>query len=226
MRIISSESRKKYISALKRNFLFDGVSDFQAEKFLNDSRVEWMSFEKGETIYDYDNYKNSLGIILKGSVLVKKGRDKKALFNTLKTGEAFGGAVLFRDGPFIAGITAQSRSDIVFISADMMRELMSLSMDINMNYIRYITDSLVFLNEQLDIFSGCGAEERTLRFLEKKSRKTDNGLYVFDDMSLTSLAEYLSVGRATLYRILSDFESKGIIKKDGRKIYLLKGEIL
>ena len=47
-----------------------------------------------------------------------------------------------------------------------------------------------------------------------------------DGMSMTDLAEYLLVGRATLYRILSEFEQKGIIRKDGRKIYLIKGEMI
>lgn len=226
MEKIDDKSKKRYINILRRNFLFDQADDFPKEKLLNDERAEWLSFEKGETIYGYDDYKDSLGIILKGRVSVKKDRTRGILFNTLKAGDAFGGAVLFGKGPFIADIVSQSRSDIVFISSDLMRELMAFSDKINMNYIEYLTASLAFLNERLDIFSAGGAEERTLRYLNIKCRQTEDGCYMADGMSMTDLAEYLLVGRATLYRILSEFEQKGIIRKDGRKIYLIKGEII
>ena len=226
MKTIESGTRKKYIPIIKRNFLFKGVENFPEDKILNDIRAEWISFERDETIYDYDSYKNSLGMILKGRVSVKKDRNRRVLFNTLKAGEVFGGAVLFREGPFIAGITAQNKSDILFIPSDMMEELMEVSKEINMNYIRYLTDSLAFLNERLDIFSAGGAEERTWQYLMTRKKMTEEGIYMVDDMSMTCLAEYLLVGRATLYRILDSFEEKGIIRRDGRKIYLLKGESL
>ena len=41
-------------------------------------------------------------------------------------------------------------------------------------------------------------------------------------MSMTELSEYLAVGRATLYRILDEFQRNGIIQRDGRKIYIEK----
>ena len=76
MEIIDDKSKKRYINILRRNFLFDQADDFPKEKLLNDERAEWLSFEKGETIYGYDDYKNSLGIILKGRVSVKKDRTR------------------------------------------------------------------------------------------------------------------------------------------------------
>lgn len=219
------ETRKKYIPALKRNFLFKGAEDYP-ETLLNSAKAEWLSFEKGEVIYDYDDYKNCLAIILKGKVSVVKGKNHGSLFNTLKAGEAFGGAILFGDGPFIARVSAETASDILFIPSDVMKSLMAVSERINMNYICYLTDSLKFLNERLEIFSAGGAYERTARYLKIKCRPNGDGVPCAEGINLSSLAEYLSVGRATLYRILGGLEERGIIKKEGRKIYLIKGEEL
>ena len=226
MKKISQTSRKKYIPLLKKTFLFQGMDEIPKVFLTEADGAEWLSFEKGEAIYDYDSYKKSLGLILRGRVSVKKDRERKVPFNTLKAGEAFGGAVLFGQGPFIASVSAQSQSDILFISSDMMEALMEEHREINMNYIRYLTESLAFLNERLDIFSAGCAEERTARYLKMKCQRDGEGNCAVEDMSMTAMAEYLSVGRATLYRILGEMEEKGAIRKDGRKIYLLKGESL
>ena len=179
------------------------------------------AFNKGEIIYDYNNYKKSLGIILKGRVSVRKDKRGNVLLNTLHAGEAFGGAALFsKSSEFIATVRAESGCVMLFISEEIMRELIKRCPEAGMNYIEYISESLVFLNKRLDIFTAGDAEGRTAEYLRKNCRTDENGRRAIDDLSMTALAEYLAVGRATLYRILSDFEAKGIISREGRKIYV------
>ncbi len=223
MEQISIRERKKYISALKKNFLFNGTENVIEGLVINDARMEWLTFKKGEIIYDYDNYKKSLGIILKGRVSVRKDKKGNVLLNTLKAGEAFGGAVIFsKSSAFIATVRAESECAMLFISEEVLRELMLFSPEVNMNYIEYLAESLVFLNKRLDIFAAGGAEERTAEYLRRNSGIDKNGERSIDGLSMTKMAEYLAVGRATLYRILDDFEAKGIIVRYGRKIYIKK----
>ena len=222
MEKIDIKKRKKFKTMLLENFLFANTTK-AVEMVLNDERFCWEQYKKGEIIYDYDNYRNSLGIILKGSVSVKKHRNGNVLINTLKQGDAFGGAVLFsKSERFVASVTACENCSILFISRELMEEIFKISPEANMNYIEYLSDSLVFLNKRLDIFTEGGAEERVLAYLRENCTLDDNGVKTVDNMSMTALAEYVNIGRASLYRVLDGFEDRGVIKRSGRKIYLIK----
>ncbi len=223
MKKISKEEQKNYIPVLEKSFLFKNTSGLISEFVMVDGRFQWESYTKGEIIYDYNNYRNSLAVILKGRVSVMKNSRGRVLINTLKAGEAFGGSVLFsRNESFIATVKAEGQCVLLFISKELMEEIMRMSPQVNMNFIEHLSESLIFLNKRLDIFTAGGAEARTAEYLRKNSHRDPNGRLIADGMSMTALAEYLDVGRASLYRILSDFEERGIIRHEGRKIYIIK----
>ena len=145
------------------------------------------------------------------------------MINTLGNGDIFGGAALFsKYDRFIGTLRAETDSDILFIPENLMEEIIVKSPESAVSYIKYLSESLMFLNNRLDIFTAGGAEERTLEYIRKNSRIDENGRTVADGMSMTELSEYLAVGRATLYRILDEFQRNGIIQRDGRKIYIEK----
>ena len=219
---ISVKDRNKYRCSLLKSFLFKD-SEESLERIINDEALEWVSFEKGETIYTYDSFKKSLGIILKGKVSVRKNRSENVLLNTLGAGEAFGGAVLFTEGEsFIACLRAEEKSAMLFISEEKMKEYMELYPAVNMNYVRYLAESLVFLNKRLDIFAAGSAEDRVRKCLGNNAVKDEEGRCMAEVRSFSKMAEYLAIGRASLYRILEELESKGIIKRDGKIIYIIK----
>ena len=219
---ISVKDRNKYRCVLSESFLFKG-SEESLEKIINDEALEWVSFEKGETIYTYDNFKKSLGIILRGKVSVRKNRSENVLLNTLGAGEAFGGAVLFTGGEsFIASLKAEEKSAMLFISEEKMKEYMELYPVVNLNYVRYLAESLVFLNKRLDIFAAGSAEDRVIECLKNNALKDAEGRCMAEVKSFSRMAEYLAIGRASLYRILDDLETKGFIIRDGRRIYITK----
>lgn len=223
MKKISIEEQKNYITVLEKSFLFTDAAEVISEFVINDKRFQWESYQKGEIIYDYDNYRNSLALILKGRVSVMKNSRGRVLINTLRDGEAFGGSVLFgRNEKFIATVRAESDCVLLFISKELMEEIIKMSPQANMNFIGHLSESLIFLNKRLDIFTAGGAEARTAEYLMKNCHRDSDGRLIADGMSMTALAEYLDVGRASLYRILSDFEKRGIIRHEGRKIYIIK----
>ena len=152
-----------------------------------------------------------------------KDRTSNVLINTLGNGDIFGGAALFsKYDRFIGTLRAETDSDILFIPENLMEEIIVKSPESAVSYIKYLSESLMFLNNRLDVFTAGGAEERTLEYIRKNSRTDENGRTVADGMSMTELSEYLAVGRATLYRILDEFQRNGIIQRDGRKIYIEK----
>lgn len=227
MRPIAEKEKKKYETVIGRTFLFKEMNnDFIAEA-VNDPRAEWMSFDKGNELYSYHAFKNSLGIILEGKVSVNKNRHEtgSVLINYLKSGEAFGGAAVFSGAElYIASLRAESDCAVVFMPKELLKDLFEKSTVLTMNYISYLSDSLVFLNQRLDLFTAGGAEERVEEYIRVNSCTDATGNAVLPDFSLSRLAEYLAIGRASLYRILDDFENRGWIKKEGKKIYIIKGD--
>lgn len=223
MKELDNKKRNKYITSMGKNIQFIKLEKEIKELIVGDERAEWLNFSKNEIIYGYDSYKKSLGIILKGKVSVRKDRTSNVLINTLGNGDIFGGAALFsKYDRFIGTLRAETDSDILFIPENLMGEIIVKSPESAVSYIKYLSESLMFLNNRLDIFTAGGAEERTIEYIRKNSRTDENGRTVADGMSMTELSEYLAVGRATLYRILDEFQRNGIIQRDGRKIYIEK----
>ena len=223
MKELDNKKRNKYITSMGKNIQFIKLEKEIQELIVGDERAEWLNFSKNEIIYGYDSYKKSLGIILKGKVSVRKDRTSNVLINTLGNGDIFGGAALFsKYDRFIGTLRAETDSDILFIPENLMEEIIVKSPESAVSYIKYLSESLMFLNNRLDVFTAGGAEERTLEYIRKNSRTDENGRTVADGMSMTELSEYLAVGRATLYRILDEFQRNGIIQRDGRKIYIEK----
>ena len=125
MKKISKEEQKNYIPVLEKSFLFKNTSGLISEFVMVDGRFQWESYTKGEIIYDYNNYRNSLAVILKGRVSVMKNSRGRVLINTLKAGEAFGGSVLFsRNESFIATVKAEGQCVLLFISKELMEEIL------------------------------------------------------------------------------------------------------
>lgn len=226
LELIIEKDRKKYYKTIENVFLFKDAERSFILDAVNDERSEWLRFKKGSELYCYHDFKNSLGIILKGRISVNKNRhdEGSVLINFLKSGDAFGGAAVFsKADEYIASLKAESDCAILFMPRELLCDLFEKSNAIMMNYIAYLSDSLVFLNKRLDLFTSGGAEERVAEYIRINSITDENGCSVLPDFSFSRLADYLAIGRASLYRILNDFEKQGLIKKEGKKIYI-KGE--
>ena len=83
---------------------------------------------------------------------------------------------------------------------------------ITKNYISYLSQRILFLNEKISVLSAGTAEERLkLLLLQRGSLKC----------SMTSLSQELNLGRASLYRAIASLESKGIIRQEKNSIVIL-----
>jgi len=225
MELKKEKDRKRFYKTIEKVFLFKNTERSFITDAVNDERAEWLNFKRGSELYGYHDYKNSLGIILKGRVSVNKNKhgEGSVLINYLKTGDAFGGAVVFSSAEeYIACLKAESDCTVLFLPKELLCELFNKSSLVMMNYISYLSDSLIFLNKRLDLFTSGGAEERLAEYIKMNVSTDENGNCVLPDFNFSRLAEYLAIGRASLYRILNDLENQGLIKKEGKKIYINK----
>ena len=74
------------------------------------------------------------------------------------------------------------------------------------------------LNEKIELLSQKTVEDKIIYFLKKR---TKNNIFKVTT-SYKAIADYLSIDRSNFMRELKKLETKGIIKKEGRKITFLQ----
>ena len=203
-----TEQIKKTMNRCK---LFAGIDLDEVEALLD--RIELGRFAKGQVIYSPQNYLHSLGILVRGKAKAEKG--KGVLLNEFQEGDCFGVCALFSDKKeYAATITAKTDCEVWFISAEQMQELLLTCPQLALNYIKFLSDRIRFLNLRIDSFTASRAEEALLCYLRQRPDGRS------EDVPMSKIAEGLNIGRTSLYRAVEHLESCGMIRKQGRVIEL------
>ncbi len=217
------------LSLISGSFLFRGTPPQFVSEAVEDPRCALQRFQKGQVIYDLHDYRRDIGLILTGRVQVEKFPPDGGSFlmNTLVPGSLFGAAAAFCDErEYVTRLTAVRDSRIVFFPQELLTDLMRRDFTVAENYIRFLSDRIRFLNNKIGglLISGAGT---TLRhWLVNNTTQSEGSLYVDVDVSMSALAGMLHMGRASLYRAIEELEREGLIKREGRRIYILRPENL
>lgn len=208
--------------SFKNCFLFKGLSDEQIEAVLS-GRVKTVSFKKGDIIFDKKNVCRVLGIVLKGEVEIYKtvSDSQKLVLNTLSHGQVFGAASLFCQGDAMTQIAASKNCTIAVLERDSVEKILSENFKIALNYLKFMSDRVCFLNKKIDSFTASTPEERlALYLLDCTADNVCDRVHVRQGIS--RLAQSLNIGRASLYRAIEALESDGIIARDEKCFVILK----
>lgn len=197
------------------NYLFNGLTKSEIDE-VNSMLPQKSSFKKGDELY-----KNGLlGIITSGKAAISRIAltGQPLMIRMLSEGEIFGSASIFGDWKEGASsIIAESDGQIIYIDEKTFKEILKKSEKVTFNYITFLTERIRFLNRRIDAFSAGSTEQKLYEFL--LSQKDESGDYHLN-VSLVRLSEMLNVGRTSLYRDLSALESKGLIKRENKKIHI------
>ena len=119
---------------------------------------------------------------------------------------------------YVTEITAEKDSVIFFVPSEVLGSLITENGEFALSYIGFLTDRIRFLNRRISELSAGGAERKLAKYLlERDSDKP---------VSMTELASFLGIGRASLYRIIDGFTGNGFIEKNGRTIAVLDRDAL
>ncbi len=196
--------------------LFDGLSDTEVRALTENPACRELCFEKGEIIFDPQHFSNSIGLILSGAAIVSSFRED-VLMRRLGEGACFGVASVFgTSADFVTRVTAAGKCTVMFIPRGIISDALKACPRLAENYIRFLTGRIRYLNTLVGAYSSPSAETRLARFLTA----LDEGKDVPLTLSLTELSKALGIGRASLYRALDSFESRGLIKRNGKQITL------
>lgn len=206
--------------------LFRGSPPSVLTRILAVSDCTAAEYEKNEVIYDKTNFSRSLGIVLEGRLRVtKENADKRPIvMSTLQRGAMFGAAALFNSEPeYATKITAIELSRVLFLPQRLIKRMIEREPDIAENYIRYLSERILFLNRKIYFLTAGTAEQRLAGFL------LDNlAVGEFSEMPMTMhrLADALNMSRASLYRAFDELTASGAVSKQGKLVCINNAELL
>lgn len=199
--------KKDVLEVLQKLSLFEGID----LKEIDEEPLE-VRLGIGESF----EVKNSLAVLSSGKVRISK---KSAYLKTVTAPALFGIATLFdTDDSYISTIEAKSETEIFLVSEKFIETLIEKSPEFSKRFIKLLSEKIRYLNKRIDFYTSPSAEGKLHEYLEANASGDDESV----EISMSRLSEILGIGRASLYRALTSLEEKEIIKKQGKKIILLK----
>ena len=200
-------------------FLLDGLTPEEVDHCRQMAAPQELVFKKGEIIYDANHVQRALAFVVEGHVRVTLGR---VVMNDLFPGDVFGAAALFgAPEPYPSAVTAVTPSRVVLLSQETVSCWMAAVPRVGENYVRFLSDRIRFLNRRLTTLTAGQTEGRLWRYL--LAHRGDDGVVQVAG-GMTALAERLDMGRSSLYRSLDALTDVGWIRREGKKIYIIKLE--
>ena len=188
------------------------------EKCFDKQNVYAENFAAGDTIYSPECRQRQIGIILEGRAAVEPtNSNEKVLLKILSERDMFGVANLYASElPFISVIIAKSTCRVLFIDADAFRALLESDAKAMRAYLEFMSRKIVFLNKKISTLTA-GTTEKKLAFFLAENQ---HGGKFSSQIPMTTIAETLSIGRASLYRALDSLEAQGLIRRDGKTVFI------
>ena len=172
-----------------------------------------LDIAKGETIYQPQQFRRCLGVLLRGRVQVRR---EQMLMSVLEQGDVFGAAALFQTTQrYPTTLTALTACTVLLIGQEQVRKLLHTSGAFAENYVMYLSGRIQFLSRRLDTLCASRSQIRLAQYLLTAQDQGGNVT-----LSATQLCQRIAVGRATLYRAFEALEEEGLISRDGKTIHI------
>ena len=204
-------------------FLFASLSGTELDAARSLLSPATRRFSAGEIVVRTGEAGGRLCFLLSGRVSVyRTGGEKPVMINQLRTGDCFGAASLFTDDPAPTEIVAETDCKISVVDRNALTRLFTACPGTALNYIRFISEKLVFLNRRVRDYSAATSDEKTACLLLNEA--DENGVVKL--RNVTALIKTINLSRASFYRSITAFLSRGIIEKEGNLIRIKNSEKL
>ena len=167
------------------------------------------------------NVQRCLGILLQGQLEIHSAdSEKNVILRTLSAPAVFGAASLFCQGePPFSQIKAKSACSLLFVPLEAVQTLLGQDENFRYAYLTLLSDRVRFLNRKIQCFTAGSAERKLALWLISEDQKN-----IVLPSAISSLADMLDLGRASLYRALDKLEGEGLISRSGRTITVISQE--
>ena len=214
------------IELVMKTELFRGSPRSVLMRILAVSDCTVGEYSKNDIVFSKTSFTRSLGIVLGGKLrVIKENADKRPIvMSTLQSGSMFGAAALFNSqGEYVTLITAIEHSRILFLPQRLIKRMIEREPEIAENYIRYLSERILFLNRKIYFLTAGTAEQRLASFLLDN---LSEGEYSEMPMPMHRLADALNMSRASLYRAFDLLIESGAVSKQGKLVCISNAELL
>ena len=207
------------------------ITDFDVLNFFKAfdtkcSKVSKRRFARGETITTYVEKRNQMCILLFGEAdLIRYDfNGNKTIIGQFSNNDIFGEAFYPANTNNELFVLAKKDCEVLFfIYDDVMTKCKS-----NCSFHEELTSKLqllimkriISLNTRVELLTKKNIRDKLLSYFNLLSSKKLSKTITLT-LSLTDLADYLSVDRSAMMRELSHLKDEGFIEKNGHKIKLL-----
>jgi CRP-like cAMP-binding protein len=196
------------LSVLLKTALFKNLSSEQLQTLLN-HRGSVREFVSGEIVYDPQHFQRAIGIVLKGRL--KVSTESEVVLNQLNVGSMFGVAGLFLDREeYVTLIRALSPSQVFFLTVEDLESLFKEEHLICKNYLRFLSQRIVFLNQRISSFVAPNPAEALYAFLTRLSIAAESETFHLP-LSKQEICRQLNISRTTLYRAWDQLKQEGYL---------------
>ena len=205
--------------------------DFEIFNFFksfdsNCSRVAKRRFVKGETVTTYVEKRNQVCILLYGEAdLIRYDYNgNKTIIGQFSNNDIFGEAFYPANTNNELFVLAKKNCEVLFFNYnDVLEKCKSnckFHEELSSKLHMLIMKRIINLNTRVELLTKKNIRDKLLSYFNLLSSKKLSKTFTIP-LSLTDLADYLSVDRSAMMRELSHLKEEGFIEKNGHKIKLL-----
>lgn len=206
--------------------LFQDLSENQKNRLLKTLEAFTVKFTKGINIISYMNRKNTIGIVVSGSlnVTLENYDGNISLIDELNKNDIFGAmisSVILEDE---CAITTKEETSITFIDYDNITNTDILKSDFYIifiqNLLKVISEQMSLKNERIQILTKKNIREKLLTYLNIIYKRQGTKSLILP-MTLSNLANYLAIDRSAMMREIRNLKDEGLIESKGKRVRLL-----
>ena len=210
-------------SILEKSTLFQGVEAYVLRGYLEETPHHIQCYDKEETIFHLMDPALRIGIILEGRVEAQKSFPNGSQVNVSIRipGEIIGPAAVFsKSQRYPCDIVALEPATLMMLSKEDLLSLMQKDVKILQNFTTEIASATYMLQQRLELLSYSGIAQKAAFWLLMQVRQTGKTAVQIPD-SMSRWAMIMNVSRPSLHREMKKLKEEGIIRYEGKNIYVL-----
>ena len=210
-------------SILEKSTLFQGVEAYVLRGYLEETPHHIQCYDKEETIFHLMDPALRIGIILEGRVEAQKSFPNGSQVNVSIRipGEIIGPAAVFsKSQRYPCDIVALEPATLMMLRKEDLLSLMQKDVKILQNFTSEIASATYMLQQRLELLSYSGIAQKAAFWLLMQVRQTGKTAVQIPD-SMSRWAMIMNVSRPSLHREMKKLKEEGIIRYEGKNIYVL-----
>jgi CRP/FNR family cyclic AMP-dependent transcriptional regulator len=218
------------IQSLKNVPIFSSLSEPHLEE-LSEIALE-KTYRKNQVIFDQGDPGNSLIVIKSGLVKISlvDSNNHEFIIKTFSVNDFFGEMSLLDGGARSATATAVEDTHVLIIFRQNFISLIQKTPAMALGMLTELSDRLRVTTENianLTFFDAYGKVAQCLLSLaDKLGKREEDGVTMQLTLSRQELANMSGLSRETFARILKEFQVRGCLKVQGKKIVILDEKVM